>query len=58
MLNVVPEPAATVIATAAFTGARRGEIRGMYWENYREEEIFIGRSVWQKHITPPEEHEE
>ncbi len=53
MLNVVPEPAATVIATAAFTGARRGEIRGMYWENYREEEIFIGRSVWQKHITPP-----
>ena len=34
MLVVVPEPAATAIATAAFTGARRGEIRGMLWENY------------------------
>ena len=34
MLMVVPEPAATVLATAAFTGARRGEIRGLLWENY------------------------
>jgi len=28
LLVVVPEPTATVIATAAFTRARRGEIRG------------------------------
>ena len=33
MLVVVPEPAATVMAAAAFTGRRRGEIRGLLWEN-------------------------
>jgi integrase len=30
MIDAVPEPAATMIATAAFTGARRGELRGMF----------------------------
>lgn len=53
ILAVLPEPAATVIATAAYTGARRGEIRGMTWENYKEDEIRIARSVWQKHVTDP-----
>ena len=32
----LPEPAATIFATAAFTGARRGEISGMLWENYQD----------------------
>ena len=40
-LNVLPEPAATIFAVAAFTGARRGEIRGMRWENYVNGEIRI-----------------
>ena len=30
MIDVVPEPASTLIAAAAFTGARRGELRGMF----------------------------
>ncbi len=30
MLAILPEPAATVVATAAFTGARKGEIRGFH----------------------------
>jgi hypothetical protein len=28
MLAILPEPAATVVAMATFTGARKGEIRG------------------------------
>jgi len=31
---------------AAFTGARRGELRGMFWENYRDGELLIARSIW------------
>jgi integrase len=53
MLAVLPDPAATVIATAAYTGARRGELRGMLWENYKKGEILIAQSVWQTHITEP-----
>ena len=32
MIDAVPEPASTLIAAAAFTGARRGELRGMFWK--------------------------
>lgn len=35
------------------TGARRGEIRGMFWENYRGGVIQIARSVWNGHVTDP-----
>lgn len=53
MLVVLPEPAATVVATAAFTGARRGEIRGMLWENYRDDEIRITQSVFGSRVDEP-----
>jgi integrase len=53
MLSVLTEPASTVIMAAALTGCRRGEIRGMAWENYRDGEMLIARSVWQSHITDP-----
>jgi len=53
ILSVLPEPAATVLAVAAFTGARRGEIRGLLWENYQEGEIQITRSIWRGHISAP-----
>jgi integrase len=53
MLNVLPEPAATVVATAAFTGVREGELRGLLWENYDGEEVRITQSVLRKHIQPP-----
>ena len=53
MLVVVPEPAATALATAAFTGARRGEIRGMLWENYGGEQIRITQSVFGSHADEP-----
>lgn len=53
ILALLPEPAATVFAVAAFTGARRGEIRGLQWENYQDGEIQITRSIWRGHITEP-----
>jgi integrase len=53
ILAVLPEPAATVFAVAAFTGARRGEIRGLLWENYRDAEIQVTRSIWRGHVTEP-----
>ena len=53
MMDAVPEPASTLIAAAAFTGARRGELRGMFWENYRDGELLIARSIWNGITTDP-----
>ena len=53
MIQAVPEPAATVLAVAAFTGCRRGEIRGMRWENYANGELLIDRSIWNGITTEP-----
>lgn len=53
MLLVLPEPAATVVATAAFTGARRGEIRGMLWENYHGDQVRITQSIFRGHVDEP-----
>ena len=53
MINAVPEPAATMLATVAFTGVRKGELRGMLWENYRDGEFLISRSIWHGIATEP-----
>ncbi len=53
MLMVLPEPAATLVAMAAFTGARRGEIRGMRWENFHDGAIHIDHSIWESHVSEP-----
>jgi integrase len=53
MIDAGPEPASTLIAAAAFTGARRGELRGMSWENYRDGELLIARSIWNGITTDP-----
>jgi integrase len=34
ILAILPEPASTAFAVAAFMGLRRGEIQGLLWENY------------------------
>lgn len=53
ILAVLPEPAATIFAVAAFTGLRRGEIRGMRWQDYRDGEIHVSQSIWEGHTTLP-----
>jgi integrase len=53
ILVLLPEPAATAFAVAAFMGLRHGEIQGLVWENYRDGEIFVSRSIWNGRITEP-----
>lgn len=53
ILAVLPEPAATIFAVAAFTGARRGEVGGLFWENYRSGAIHITQSLWHGRMTQP-----
>jgi integrase len=53
ILGLLPEPAATAFAVAAFMGLRHGEIQGLLWENYRDREIFVSRSIWNGRISEP-----
>ena len=60
MLKVLPEPANTIVACAAYTGLRLGELRGLTWEAYSpatEEDslgsLFVTRSVWRSVIGEP-----
>jgi integrase len=53
MLKVLPEPASTIVAVAAFTGIRKGELRGLLWENYDGEQVLISQSFWRGHALEP-----
>lgn len=53
MIALLADPAATVITMAAFTGLRKGELRGLRWENLTEEDILVKHSVWNRHISDP-----
>jgi hypothetical protein len=59
MLTVLPEPSRTVVATAAFTGLRAGEIRRLSWEAFSSgAEGSLGvvpvlRSIWRGRIGEP-----
>jgi integrase len=60
MLKVLSEPSATAVATAAFTGLRLGELRGLTWESLepaQDEEslgwLNVTRSVWRSTIGDP-----
>lgn len=35
-----------VVATAAFTGLRRSELRGLRWEDLRDNQLHVTRTVW------------
>ena len=34
-------------------GLRHGEIQGLLWENYREGELFVSRSIWNGRVSDP-----
>jgi integrase len=53
MLAVLPEPAWTVVLTAALTGLRKGEIRGLAWEDFVGTELTVNRSVWNSTVNEP-----
>jgi integrase len=57
MLSVLPDPARTVVAVAAFTGLRAGEIRGLRWEDFTGGELRVSRSVWRTHVGPTKTEE-
>jgi integrase len=60
MLSILPEPSRTVVALAAYTGLRAGEVRGLTWEAYTPGDenslgvIRVLRSVWRGRIGEPE----
>jgi integrase len=51
VIEKLPQPAKTVVATAAFTGLRRSELRGLKWEDYKGDELRVARSVWETHVV-------
>ena len=53
MIRILPEPASTVVAMAAFTGLRKGELRGLTWESNTDNAIHVAKAVWRKHIKAP-----
>jgi integrase len=53
MLAVLPDPAKTIVAIAAFAGLRLGELRGLSWDDYDGIDLKVSRSVWRSHVTPP-----
>ncbi len=53
IISLLPEPAATAFAVAGYMGLRHGEIQGLLWENYRDGEIYISRSIWNGRVSDP-----
>jgi integrase len=53
MLSVLPEPTWTVVLTAALTGLRKGELRGLAWEDFTGTELSVRRSVWNSVTNEP-----
>jgi integrase len=53
MLAVLDEPARTIVLTAALTGLRKGEIRGLSWEDFSGTELSVQRSLWNSEATEP-----
>jgi integrase len=53
IISLLPEPAATAFAVAAFMGLRHGEIQGLLWENYQDGQLYVSRSIWNGRVSDP-----
>jgi integrase len=53
ILGILPEPAATIFAVAAYSGLRRGEIEGLEWPDYHDGELHVCRSIWNGEVMTP-----
>jgi integrase len=45
-LEKLDEPARTVVGTAALSGLRESEVRGLQWPDYTGAELSVRRAVW------------
>jgi integrase len=53
ILSVLSEPTHTVVLTAALTGLRKSELRGLTWGSFDGKELSVTRSVWNKTKSEP-----
>jgi integrase len=53
ILTVLAEPTKTIVLTAALTGLRKGEIRGLCWADFDGKELNVRRSVWNSTVNEP-----
>jgi len=53
MLTVLPDPAWTVVMTAAFSGLSKGELRGLQWGDFSEKKLTVNRVVWNSVTNDP-----
>jgi integrase len=53
MIELLPEPARTIVAVAGFTGLRRGELRGLEIGDYTAGVLMVQRSIWRQSVGEP-----
>jgi integrase len=53
ILEFLPLLPKAIIATAAFAGLRRGELRGLEWTDYSGDALNVKRSVWKTVVNEP-----
>jgi integrase len=53
ILALLPEPAATAFAVAAYTGLRLGEKQGLRWGDYRDRYLWVSQSIWNGRVGDP-----
>jgi integrase len=53
MLRVLDEPARTIVMLMAETGLRISELRGLRWEDFKDNTLTISRSMWKNHVSEP-----
>lgn len=53
LIRLLPEPDRTLVATAAFTGLRKSELRGLHWQDYDGATLTITRSLWRGFLGEP-----
>lgn len=51
MVEVLPEPARTVVFTAALTGLRLSELKGLRWEDFDDDQMIVQRGVWRGQVN-------
>ena len=53
LIRSLPEPDRTLVATAAFTGLRKGELCGLQWPDYTGEVLMVTHSLWRGFLGQP-----